>query len=121
MTTKKLINTYDAFDVVVVPFPFIDSVHSKKRPALVLSSDLSFNSQVEASVLVMITSKTHSPWPLDLEITDLYTAGLYAKSIIRMKFFTLDHRLILNKLGTLALQDQKAMAKCLKKLFPIGR
>lgn len=117
--TKPLISTYDIFDVVVVPFPFIDSIHSKRRPALVLSSHLSFNKHVEASVLVMITSKTHSPWPLDVEITDLHAAGLEAKSVIRMKFFTLDHRLIFNKLGTLASFDKKAMTRCLRKLFPI--
>lgn len=115
--TKMPTKIYDTFDVVYVPFPFIDSADSKKRPALILSSCIQFNSQVGASVMVMITSKTHSPWPLDVEITDLQAAGLPVKSIVRMKFFTLDHRLIFKKLGQLALNDQKSISSSLGKLF----
>jgi mRNA interferase MazF len=115
--TKKPTKIYNAFDVVLVPFPFIDSAQSKRRPALILSSSTYFNSQVGASVMAMITSKTHSPWPLDFEIIDLQASGLPVKSIVRMKFFTLDHRLILKKLGQLSLHDQKSISASLRTLF----
>lgn len=35
----KLMKTYKPFSVIVVPFPFTDSHHVKKRPAIVLSSE----------------------------------------------------------------------------------
>jgi mRNA interferase MazF len=73
---KKLIKTYDSFDVVVVPFPFIDKAASKRRPALILSSNTAFNHQIEAYVMAMITTSSHHPWPLDTEIEDLRAAGL---------------------------------------------
>ena len=109
---------YEAFDVVLVPFPFIDSSQAKRRPALILSSSAHFNHVAEASLMAMITSKTHSPWPLDVEIVDLNSCGLPVKSIVRMKFFTLTHSLIIKKLGKLAHKDQKAISTNLKRLLP---
>ena len=40
---------YERFDVVVVPFPFVDSPTTKPRPALVLSTR-AFNAAHDASV-----------------------------------------------------------------------
>lgn len=114
---KKPTKIYDSFDVVAIPFPFSDGPNVKKRPALILSSALPFNNEVNASVMAMITSKLHSPWPLDIEIADLHSAGLPVKSIVRMKFFTLDHRLIIYKLGKLSPPDQLSMSAAIKKLF----
>ena len=57
--------TFEAFEVVVVPFPFTDRTTTKRRPALVLSDAKAFNRQVGQSVLAMITSAKNSNWPLD--------------------------------------------------------
>lgn len=116
---KKLIKIYDRFDVVIVPFPFIDSAASKRRPALVLSSAKHFNSEIDACILAMITSSLHSPWPLDIEINDLASSGLPSESLIRMKLFTLDHKLILKKIGKLGKKDQQVVSKNLELLFEI--
>ncbi len=99
---------YEAYDVVVVPFPFTDRESTKRRPALVLSKLSSFSQPSAHSVLAMITSEKNDPWPLDTRISDLASAGLSAASVLRMKLFTLDNRLILKKIGILAPNDQKA-------------
>jgi len=65
----------------------------------------------------MITTLFFPPWRLDIPILDLQSAGLPAPSIIRMKLFTLDHRLIIRKLGVLHSQDQRSIEKSLKRLF----
>ena len=50
-------------------------------------------------------------------IENLIDAGLPAPSIIRLKLFTLDNRLILAKLGQLASADQVVVEQHLKTLF----
>jgi mRNA interferase MazF len=108
--------TYKQFDVVVVPFPFTDRTATKKRPALVLSSE-QFNSGIHHSVMAMITTASHSAWPLDIAITDLKDAGLKTLSIIRMKLFTIDHMLILKHIGHLNPQDQISVKSALQSLL----
>jgi len=110
---------FDAFDVVVVPFPFTDRTASKHRPALVLSEGQAFNRQVGQAVMAMITSASNSDWPLDIEIQDLDSAGLPNASIIRMKLFTLDQQLIIRKAGTLAIGDQEKIKEALRQLLPL--
>lgn len=97
-----------AFDVVVVPFPFTDRKASKRRPALVLSTQ-AFNQASRHSVLAMITSAEQSGWMGDCAIENLRAAGLSAPCIARLKLFTLDHRLIIRVCGRLAAADQKRL------------
>lgn len=111
--------TFEAFDVVVVPFPFTDSSTTKRRPALVLSDARTFNKPVGQSVLAMITSARNSDWPLDVEIKDLDSAGLPSASVVRMKLFTLDDQLVIRKAGALASGDRKNVAATLSRLFAL--
>lgn len=109
--------TYRQYDVVVVPFPFTDSTATKKRPALVISDATAFNKSTKKSVMAMITTASHSPWTLDVPITDLKSSGLKAKSIVRMKLFTLDDALVIKKIGKLATGDRDRVQKSLQQLF----
>lgn len=109
--------TFEAFDVVVVPFPFTDRTTTKRRPALVLSDARAFNRQVGQSVLAMITSARNSDWPLDVEINDLDSAGLPSASVVRMKLFTLDDQLVIRKAGALTQSDRKNVAAILRQLL----
>jgi mRNA interferase MazF len=107
----------EAFDVVVVPFPFTDRAASKRRPALVLSDRAVFNATAGHAVLAMITSATHSHWTLDVRVTNLKAAGLPSTSVVRMKLFTLDQQLIIRKAGTLAAKDRLAVTVAVRKLL----
>ncbi len=111
--------TYKQFEVVVVPFPFTDKTATKKRPALILSDASNFNKSAKKSVMAMITTTTHSPWALDVTISDLASAGLKKPSIVRMKFFTLDDVLVIKKIGKLAPLDRAAVEKSLRQLFQL--
>ncbi len=106
------------FDVVVVPFPFTDRTSSKRRPALVLTSQ-TFNTSAGNSVLAMITSAEQSGWLGDVPITQLESAGLHSDCLIRLKLFTLDHRLVLRRVGSLAAIDQKKLRSAWKPLLAI--
>jgi mRNA interferase MazF len=72
---------FDAFDIVVVPFPYADRLAEKRRPALIIS-----NRKLAAHGVIwlaMITSAENEPWPSDIAITDLKRAGLPAPSVVR--------------------------------------
>ena len=105
------------FDIVVVPFPFTDKAAQKRRPALVISDARAFNRPADHSVVAMITSSGNAPWPLDVPITDLKSAGLPSPSVVRMKLFTLDHRFVLRKAGKLAAGDARAVEAALAALM----
>lgn len=106
---------YKSFDIVIVPFPFVDSSLTKVRPALVLSNHES-NKQGSV-VLVMITSAQHNKRFNDVLITNLESTNLPSASIIRMKLFTLDLTLVHKKIGVLSERDQMAFKKIFKQLF----
>lgn len=107
---------YDAGTVVVVHFPFTDRNSQKRRPALVLSN-ADFQSGHGHLILAMITSAKHSSWPSDVQVTDLHEAGLPAPSVVRLKLFTLDERLVLKKIGSLSKPDHSSVWQCLSKII----
>jgi mRNA interferase MazF len=111
--------TYEQFAIVVVPFPFTDIATTKRRPALILSDAVAFNAPMGHSVMAMITTATHSPWALDLPISNLKAAGLKVPSIIRMKLFTVDHSLVVKQVGKLAAAEQVKIEQTLSKLFKV--
>ena len=115
----KLTRTFDLYEVVKVPFPFTDVNATKVRPALILSAAKPFNAKIGLSVMAMITSVKLSQelWPADIVIEYLQPTGLPVPSIIRFKIFTLDHRLIIGRLGNLSATDRKNVQKKLKEIL----
>ena len=107
-----------AFDVVIVPFPFTDRNASKRRLALVLSG-AAFNLAAQHSVLAMITSAGQSAWLGDCPIQNLASAGLTSACVVRLKLFTLDHRLIIRKSGSLAVADQTKLRSAWSGLLAV--
>lgn len=107
---------FDRFDVVVVPFPFVDRAAAKRRPALVLSAG-AFQSATGNVVLAMITSSRRNDWPGDTLISDLSSAGLSKACRVRCKLFTLDARLILHRAGQLGDADQTAVTAGLAEIL----
>lgn len=75
--------TSDRWTVVVVPFPFGDQPGHKRRPALVLSHK-NFNRSGH-TILSMITTASHRPWPGDVRLAEPGKAGLDVPCIVRLK------------------------------------
>jgi mRNA interferase MazF len=109
--------TCDAWQVVVVPFPFTDRATRKRRPALVMSRK-AFNRH-GYSVLAMITSASHAPWPGDTPIGDLHAAGLAAPSLVRLKIFTIDNRFIARRVGALEASGRAAVSRHIRQFMPV--
>jgi mRNA interferase MazF len=106
----------ERFDVVVVPFPFVDAARTKPRPALVLSGG-AFNRANRHTMLAMITRATHTSWPSDRAIASLPSTGLRDPSVVRFKVFTLDNRILQCRIGHLSDDDARACAAALDAVF----
>jgi mRNA interferase MazF len=117
--TSKPTKTYDRYEVVKVPFPFTDTKISKVRPAVIISSAKFFNARIGLSIMAMITSlKTGKDlWPSDIVIKNLNSTNLPSPSIIRFKLFTLDHRLIIDRIGLLDKEDIDKVQEKLKEIL----
>ncbi|MEW6755410.1 MAG: type II toxin-antitoxin system PemK/MazF family toxin [Candidatus Latescibacterota bacterium] len=101
--------------MVVVPFPFAEKPGVKRRPALVLSGAVL--NRAGDTILAMVTSSGHAPWPGDTPVGDLAAAGLRASCVVRMKPFTLDSRLILQRLGSLGQTDARQVERALRSVL----
>jgi mRNA interferase MazF len=104
---------FDAFDIVVVPFPYADRLAEKRRPALVIS-----NRKLTPFGLIwvaMITSADNVPWPCDVSIPNLARAGLPAPSVVRTaKIACIEPARIERRAGRLDKTTAKAVAQKLK-------
>ena len=106
----------EAGDVAIVPFPFTDMAVAKPRPALALSSQKA-NGESGNTIFAMITTAARSHWPTDVPLAD--AAGLSAASLVRLKLFTLDNRLVARKIGALSPRDRAAVRKMLRAVVGI--
>ena len=109
---------YNAGDVVVAPFPFMDNVKTKPRPILVISTP-AFNDAHEKVMALMITTASRTQWPSDIKINHLEACNLSHPSSVRMKCFTLDARLVTKHLGTLHRSDFAKVQKQLKNTLAL--
>src|SRR6516162_6198217 len=110
---------FEVWDIVKVPFPYMDRPVRQRRPALIVAAE-----EIEAAHgllwLVMITSAENRGPPGDVGISDLRTAGLPAPSIVRSaKITTVDAR-DAQRLGTLPQVDREAAASCLRGILSIS-
>jgi mRNA interferase MazF len=107
---------FETWDIVKVPFPYIDRPVRQRRPALVIAA----RELVQDDGLLwvaMITSAANRGWVGDVPIADLSAAGLPISSIVRpTKIATIDAR-DAEPLGNLSASDRTTVAECLRRLL----
>jgi mRNA interferase MazF len=101
-------------DIVVVPFPFSDLSHSKRRPTLVVQH---FNG--EDLLLAQITSQNvRDEYGISLQDTDFKEGALKKPSNIRPnKLFTCSKKLILYRIGCLKPSKMREIIQSIKDLI----
>lgn len=89
---------YKRGDVVLVPFPFSDQTTTKKRPAVIISSDI-YNNISSDIVVMAITSQTEKTIGIgECLIQDWQKAGLLKASAIKPAISTIEQKLVLKKI-----------------------
>ena len=106
--------SYDFGDVVLVPFPFTDQTATKKRPAVVVSSD-AYNKSKRDVLLMAITSQLSGYARFgEVVLADWKAAGLLKASTIKPILTTIEKSLIIRTLGKLTEPDLSALKDALK-------
>ena len=106
----------DHWQVVAVPFPFMERPAVKRRPALIISTK-EFNAINDHSVMAMITTAMLETWPSDYALVKSREAGLKVDCYVRWKVFTLPNAMIINKIGELADEDRETLTIKARKTF----
>ncbi len=103
-------------DIILVPFPFSDQINSKKRPALIISSD-NFNEGSEDVIACAITSNTDHEHSVYIKPED-WKDGLYSESCVKVSsIFTIEKKIILKRIGRLNAERFGDVSKVLNELI----
>ncbi len=101
---------YDRGDIVLVDFGFSEGTGSKKRPALIISSD-NYHKGRQEVIVVAITGNIEKVLFSDTKIDKWKEAGLIYPSLVTGIILTIKDSLIIHKLGTLLQQDLQKVQK----------
>ena len=111
--------TYKFGDVILVPFPFTDQSTSKKRPAIVISSD-NYNQSKPDIILIAVTSQVNATLQFcEALINDWAGARLLKSSMIKPIMTTVQRNLVIRTLGKLQSQDLQDLENILQQIIDI--
>jgi mRNA interferase MazF len=104
-------------DVVLVPFPFTDQTGTKKRPAVVVSSDAYHRDRPDV-ILMAVTSQVRPAVGLgEIAVERWKEAGLLKPSVLKPLLATVERRLVIRTLGRLEAPDREALLRGLKTIL----
>ena len=105
---------FETWDIVKVPFPYVERPVVQRRPALVLAA-VDPGSPHALLWVAMITSAANRGWPGDLAISELAEAGLPIASIVRLAKLTTIEASEAERLGGLPRPDRQVASRYLRQ------
>lgn len=109
--------SFRRWDVVSVPFPFVERYASKRRPALVVSTD-AFHRAQHACFAAMITTARNltDVRADDITIADPAKAGLPQPCVIRLaRLATFEWHEGIRRIGVLGVPQRSVVSALLKR------
>jgi mRNA interferase MazF len=107
---------YEFGDLVLVPFPFTDQSATKRRPAVVVSSDAYHRERLDLIILA-VTSQARPTGVGEAIIEKWKEAGLLRPSVLKPVVATVERGLVLRKVGRLDEEDRAALRKVLDEIL----
>jgi mRNA interferase MazF len=109
-------------DIVLVQFPFSDLSQTKLRPALVLAASKSINEITLCFISSQnIQSLSSDEFAIVKSDNDFAKTGLKTDSKVRVtRIITLEHKLIVRKLGKLSERQIELLDQTLKQAFNLN-
>ena len=105
---------YKRGDVVLVPFPDVERLGEKRRPAVVVSADV-YNASCPDIIAAQITSRRNPPpRPGDHRVRDWQAAGLVKPSLVRARLAAFHRSRVVRKLGRASTHDMDGVDRGLR-------
>lgn len=108
--------SYSFGDIVLVFFPFTDQSAAKQRPAVVVSSDAYHQARRDLIIMAVTSQLRPTPGMGEVPVQDWQAAGLLKPSAIKPVIATVEHSLIIKRLGKLNQQDQQTLRATIAKI-----
>lgn len=103
-------------DIVLVNFGFSEGIGFKKRPALVVSSEV-YNTNRQEVIILAITSNVDRLLLGDTKISQWKEAGLLYPSLVTGIIRTVKADMIFRKIGEVSKDDLKKIEESIKKII----
>jgi len=108
---------YSFGDVVLVPFPFTDQSATKKRPAVVISSN-SYHRARPDLLIMAITSQVKAVRAVgEFRVKNWRNAGLLKPSAVKAVITTIERTLVVKRLGRLNSDDQQSLHRSIAAII----
>jgi mRNA interferase MazF len=101
-------------DVLLIPFPFTDSVTQKQRPAVVVSTAAYISRTIDVIVAMVSSKSGRALRPGDHSLSDWRGAGLIGPSIVRPRLATVHVKRVVRKLGSVSSSDMTGIEQGLR-------
>ena len=101
--------SFSSGDIILVPFPFTNQKTTKKRPAVVISSQ-AYNGERSDLIIMAVTSQI-KPTPIigEVMIQSWQDAGLLKPSVIKPVITTIEKKLVIQLMGKLQKNDLSSL------------
>lgn len=108
---------YSFGDVVLVGFPFTNLQTTKKRPAVIISSQ-SYQQNRPDVILMAITSQIRQPLATgEAILQDWQAAGLIKPSVLKPLIATIEQTRIIKTMGQLSAADRESLGKVIQTIL----
>lgn len=106
--------SFEFGDVVLVPFPFTDQTTTKRRPAVVVSSDADHRERPDLAVTSQVRPRAAHG---ETTVARWKEAELLKPSVLKPVLATIDRELVLRKLGRLEREDRTSLRAALEEIL----
>jgi len=108
---------YEFGDLVLVPFPFTDQSTTKRRPAVVVSSDAYHRERPDLVILAVTSQARPAAGVGEVAVAKWKEAGLLKPSVLKPVLATIERGLVLRRLGRLEEEDRQALRGVLREIL----
>jgi len=109
--------SYSFGDIILVPFPFTDQSATKRRPAVVVSSAAYHRERADLIIMAVTSQARPSGSSGEFQVKDWKGAGLLKRSVVKPVITTIEHTLVIRRLGRLREEDQQALKQALAAIL----